>query len=279
MAILAALATRLAQRRPTRGRVVLLYQPAEETGAGASAVIADPRFAPVRPDFAYALHNLPGLPLGQVVTRPGTFSCASRGVIVQLFGRTAHAAQPETGRSPARGMCAMIDAFDELPAGHADTDELAFATVVGARLGERAFGTAPGEASVMATVRSETDATMARLVRHVAERAARIAQDEGLQHTISYDDVFAATRNADRAVRRILRALPQARLLDKPFRWSEDFGAFTRLCEGAMFGLGAGTDGADLHNPDYDFPDALVAAGCDAFARLLDSHDLYDSPL
>ncbi|MBE9080318.1 amidohydrolase [Romeria aff. gracilis LEGE 07310] len=145
MAILAAVGIQLAAQRPLRGRVVLLYQPAEETGQGAAAVIADEKFSQIRPDYVFALHNLPGQPLGQVVVRSGTFSCASRGVTITLLGKTAHAAQPETGISPAAAMCQLIDELSQLPTRLGFGDELAFATVVGARLGEKAFGTSPAK--------------------------------------------------------------------------------------------------------------------------------------
>jgi amidohydrolase len=79
MAIMCGLAVQLAANRPVRGRVVLLFQPAEETGAGAADVIADPRFERIRPDYAFALHNLPGLPLGSVGVRSGPFTFASEG--------------------------------------------------------------------------------------------------------------------------------------------------------------------------------------------------------
>ena len=65
MATLMALARGLSRQRPARGRAVLLFQPAEENGAGAAAVLADPRFGELAPDYAFALHNLPGLPLGR----------------------------------------------------------------------------------------------------------------------------------------------------------------------------------------------------------------------
>lgn len=66
MATLAALARGLGRQRPRRGRVVLLFQPAEETGAGAAAVLADPCFAAIAPDVSFSYHNMPGLPLGRV---------------------------------------------------------------------------------------------------------------------------------------------------------------------------------------------------------------------
>ncbi len=146
MAILASVGESLAVVRPPRGRVVLLFQPAEENGGGARAVIGDAQFSEIRPDFVFALHNLPGFPVGQVVVRYGTMCCASRGMVVSLEGTPAHAAQPETGNSPARAMCRIMKLIDELPTRLSVGDEVAFATVVGASLGaDDAFGTAPGE--------------------------------------------------------------------------------------------------------------------------------------
>jgi len=95
MATLVGVAADLAERPLARGRAVLLFQPAEETGEGAARVIADPQFTLIAPDFAVALHNLPGRPLGSVVVRRGAFNCASVGLIARLRGRTSHAAEPE----------------------------------------------------------------------------------------------------------------------------------------------------------------------------------------
>src|SRR5690606_31326309 len=76
--ILAALARQFGRRRPATGRVVLMFQPAEETGAGAAGVIADPRYGTIAHDYAFSLHNLPGTPLGHVRLKPGVVNCASR---------------------------------------------------------------------------------------------------------------------------------------------------------------------------------------------------------
>ena len=272
MAILAAVGEKLSKKRPARGRVVLLYQPAEETGQGAAAVIADEKFAPIKPDFCFVLHNLPGFPLGEIIVRNGTFSCASRGLAIRLTGKTAHAAQPETGVSPAKAMCQLIAELSELPSVMDFGNELAFATVVGSRLGEQAFGTAPGEAEIWVTLRSETDATMARMVSHVEGRIRQLAVEHGLESAIAYRDIFAATVNSERAVDVIRRAADDGllRVAEQPFRWSEDFGCFSSIAQCAMFGLGAGEAVADLHNPDYDFPDALISLGADIFLGILE---------
>jgi amidohydrolase len=272
MAILAAVGESLAATRPPRGRVVLLYQPAEENGGGARAVISDDRFRQIRPDLVFALHNLPGFPLGQIIVRSGTFCCASRGVVVSLEGTPAHAAQPETGTSPARAMCRIMKLIDESHAGSASGDEVAFATIVGAYLGgQDAFGTAPGEARVMATIRSETDDTLALMVKHLESSVGRIATRHGLRHNVSYCDEFNATVNTPDAVAVVRRAVGErsVKVVDGPFRWSEDFGRFTTLTEGAFCGIGAGEETPDLHNPAYDFPDELIPLGAAVYERII----------
>ena len=274
MAIIAAVGMDLATKRTQRGRVVLLFQPAEENGMGAEAVLQDPQFENIRPDVAFALHNLPGYALGQVLVRPGTFNCASRGMTVKFSGATAHAAQPETGQSPAAAMCACIQQISALPPKTVPADETAFATVVGAQLGKKAFGTAPGDAEIWATLRSETDATMAQLSQYIEQLVHDEAAKYGLTFSIAYQDVFPATVNGVEAVKRIQEVVGNAALSvpEKPLRWSEDFGRITASCEGALFAIGAGTDRPDLHNPDYDFPDALIQPAKDIFLRLITSY-------
>ncbi len=271
MAILAAVGAGLARERPARGRVVLLFQPAEETGQGAAAVIADPRFEEIRPDFSFALHNLPGFPLGQVVLRDGVFSCASRGLAVALTGATAHAAQPETGVSPALALSRIVAGLTPVPDRIVPEDEIAFATVVGARLGDKAFGTAPADARVWATLRSETDATMTALVDYAERIVREAAAEQGLTVAVDYEDVFPATVNTPAASAIVRDALGPDRpaVPDAPFRWSEDFGHFTALADGAMFGIGAGESVPDLHNADYDFPDELIDVARGVFDAIL----------
>ncbi|MGE4560491.1 MAG: amidohydrolase [Desulfobulbus sp.] len=273
MAILAVVGAKLAATRPPRGKVVLLYQPSEETGEGAAAVIQDPKFEAIRPHSAFALHNLPGFPLGQVIVRAGTFACASRGMAIRLVGTTAHAAQPETGRSPTNALCRIIQGLSTLPPGSVPAGETAFVTVVGASLGEKAFGIAPARAETWATLRSERDDTMSRIVGHAERLVRESAAASDLNVDIGYEEIFPATINSQFAVELIRRAIGTNSLdvLDNPFRWSEDFGRFTAFSEGALFGIGAGTDVPDLHRPDYDFPDALIPLAAQLFGRIADT--------
>ncbi|MFH1810755.1 MAG: amidohydrolase [Pseudomonadota bacterium] len=273
MAVLAAVARVLSRRRPDRGRAILLFQPAEETGAGAAQVLADPRWAALAPDWAFALHNLPGFALGQVIVRRGAFASASRGFIVELEGSSSHAAEPERGRSPALAMAQLIQSLSALPQDLTALHEGAKATVIHARLGDVAFGTTPGRATVMATLRSHDDTLMTRLVARCEQLARGTAATYGLGVRTSWTEVFPATHNHDAAQALVLGAARELQLdvfePAQPFAWSEDFGHITAAHRGCLFGLGAGVDHPALHSPGYDFPDALISTGAAMLERVV----------
>lgn len=271
MAMLLGVARRLARRAPESGRVVLLFQPAEETGAGAAAVAADPRLRALRPDWLFALHNLPGYSEGVVLARPGAFAAGSAGLRVHLRGRAAHAAEPERGRSPDLAVSELITTLVTLPA--AGDDALELVTVTHARLGEPAFGVAPGGAEVLATLRADDDRALAGLRRRAAAAARAIARRHGLACSLAWEEVFPVVMNDPGATALVRRAARQAGLRaarprESAFRWSEDFGALARLGRGALFGLGAGRRHPGLHAEDYDFNDALLPVGVDLLERL-----------
>jgi len=270
MAIVAGLAPLLSARRPARGRVVLLFQPAEETGAGAAAMIADPNFQQIMPDYAFALHNLPGYPRGEVIVKPGEFSCASKGLIIRLRGKCAHSAHPGDGKSPAKAMCRIITGLMEM---NAAPRENTWVTVIHARLGEVAFGTTPGEAEVMATLRSETALGLEGLDQKALQLVADAANESGLEFVTDYCEVFPVSTNNPEAVKRIISAAKKLSVgvinMEKPHRWSEDFGRFSALCKGAMFGIGAGEDVPQLHTTNYDFPDGLITRGITLFHHIV----------
>lgn len=277
MVIIFGLAEKIAKNRPKRGSVIILYQPAEETGEGARAVVADPQFKKLAPDYCYALHNLPGFPMGQVLIRSGTFNCASRGMIVKLSGKTAHAAYPETGTSPALALSDLLKIFPSLASG-IDRDELLMTTTVHAGMGEQAFGTAPADAVFMVTLRSETNEGMDLLVSKATTEVERLSQEGNLKHSIEWADVFDASVNEEACAKDVeLAALAtnhDIKWLDDPFRWSEDFGAISACAKGAMFAYGAGEDNPQIHNPDYDFPDGLIDGGVSIFEEIYKKHNL-----
>lgn len=269
MAVLAGVASHLSTDPPEGLRVLLLFQPAEETGEGAGRVLRDRFFTDCTPAMVFSLHNVPGYETGKVLSRRGTICCASRGMSIELTGKTAHAAQPETGISPALPMARLIEYAMDL---NSDTamGPLCFATVVGAKLGEKAFGTSPGKAQLHITLRAETNERMAALIATLERQVELLASEHGLGYTIGYEDVFDATVNDNEAFAIIKTAAgPQFLQLEEPFRWSEDFGQYCSRFPGAMFGFGAGTHSPALHDQSYDFPDDLIPHGIHMFMEIL----------
>lgn len=271
IAILAAVAEALSLNAPKNIRVALLFQPAEETGEGSRQIVEDPVFRQVNPKMIFGLHNVPGYEHGKILVRKGTFCCASRGLTITLTGKTAHAAQPETGCSPASTMAQLIDFAENIREHTGLNNPLSFCTVVGARLGEKAFGTAPARAELYITVRSATDDDMLKMVRAIERETAEKAEIKGLDWHMEYSDVFDATSNDDRCVELIEKANSNRTVqLQSPFRWSEDFGVYTQHLPGAFFGLGAGITIPPLHHPDYDFPDDLIIEGANVFLNIIE---------
>ncbi|RWB52874.1 amidohydrolase [Mesorhizobium sp.] len=270
-AILAALGRQFGRQRPARGRVVLMFQPAEETGNGAAGVVADPRFSEIAPDFAFSLHNLPGVPFGEVRLKTGVVNCASRGMRIMLEGKTAHSSMPETGTSPMLAVSQLMPQLPALGRGTFADDDFSMVTVTHAEMGEAVFGIAPGYAEVWATLRTKHDERMAELVAVAEALATRIAAEHRLAARFDYHEIFVASVNAPDAVEHLNRALDEEGVSrgeeSLPMRASEDFGIFGHNAKSAMFFLGAGERYPALHNPDYDFPDDLIPIGSKIFMR------------
>lgn len=272
MAILAGLAEQIAQQRPLKGQVGLLFQPAEEVEQGARDVMESEAFRQLKPDYLFALHNIPGYPLHQVLVKPGSFSAASQGMTVKLSGKTSHAAEPENGLNPASALARIIESMHQLREQHELFNSLVLLTIIHIQLGEIAFGTSPGEAEIRITLRAFENHDMDLLTSEAVSRIENIARDEQLRCDIQFSEVFPATVNHPECVRLIEQAAEDHELpithLEQPFKWSEDFGYYTEHFKGGFFGLGSGSNQPALHNPDFDFPDAIIPTGIQLFTSI-----------
>ena len=280
MAALIALAHDLARTPPERGSVYLLFQPAEETGEGAAAVLADPQFAALPPpDAVYAWHNIPKWPLGRVLVKPGLFAQASTGFAVRFEGATSHASYPEHGRNPSRAVTALVNAVNALDCTFEGARPV-LGTVTYAQLGARTegdnFGTAPGEALVTGVLRAQATADLDALCAHLGSLAERLAASDGLGCTLSWHERFAATTSSSDGAAIVARAAAglgmDVETLAEPFRWSEDFGCFTDAYDGAFFGIGSGEQQPQLHDAANDFPDDHIAPAARLLRGIVDAH-------
>ncbi len=271
--IIAAMAMVLSRQKPSKGRVVLLFQGEEETGKGAEKIIKDPKFQEIKPDFVFALHNLPGYKKHLIIARNGTFASASRGVIIELNGSSSHAAHPELGNSPGPLLPDLINGMLDIPRQKSDFDDFTLLTIIHIKLGEVAFGTNPGKCVVMATLRSHSDGDMTILTHKLEQLVENIAKPAKIDTDISYTEVFPATKNNSLANKMVMHAAQglglDIKTVEEPFRWSEDFGHFTSTFPGAFFGLGAGRNHPGLHHNMFDFPDEIIKTGIGMFIQII----------
>ncbi|MBN8293505.1 amidohydrolase [Rhodobacter sp. NTK016B] len=273
MTILLGLARLLSRNRPERGRVVLMFQPAEEDGSGAKAVMGDPRFEALTPDWSLSLHNMPGIALGQAWIAPGPMNCASAGLKIRFTGATAHASTPEDGKAPTPALPRLIDGLRAMGPGGAMGPGFRLATITHLRMGEPAFGIAPGEAELWVTLRGLGDSDLEALLDQAQSLAREQATASGLNVEFEIHDRFSACTNDADAAALLARALEAQGIAhetgDLPMRASEDFGRFGSVSKSAMLLLGAGREVPGLHTQTYDFPDTLIPQGIGIFHRAI----------
>ncbi len=271
--ILCGLAQWLGEQRPDQGEVVLLFQPAEETGQGAQAILNDPQFEQIKPDVAYGLHNLPGYEKGHIMVRKGCFAAASFGLKLCFDGRTAHASQPETGHSPSDLLALLIHNLEKKREQLQAVKPLTTFVITHAILGEETFGVAPGHAEIWLTLRSYNDHNLEAMASQIIELSRAKAKDYLFDFSFSEHEAFAATNCDDNCIQTIEQAAKNLELdlgyLDAPFRWSEDFGRFGSACPIGFFGLGSGLEQPALHDPAFDFPDDILEVGMTMFWEII----------
>ena len=270
MAIMAGVAQYLSKNKIAKGRVVLLFQAAEENGAGAKAVIEDPKFKEIEPDYIFALHNLPGFEKHKIILKETEFASASKGMKVKLKGKSSHASEPENGISPDYALSLIINEFKQFCE---DFDFFCMVTIIYAHLGEKKFGINPSELEFGATFRAFNDKNLDELSFLAAESIKEIAKAESLSCEISWHEEFPATVNNNHCVEIIENSAKEIGLnfeyLEEPLKFGEDFGYFLQIYNGSLFGLGSGTEHPRLHYNNYDFPDELIKTGIGMFTSII----------
>jgi len=272
MAISCGLAKMLHENPLEKGTVMLLFQPAEEDGSGAKAVMADSKFKNIQPDFAFALHNLPGFPLHQIIVKENAFTCAVNSIIIQLEGKTSHAGEPENGINPALAIAEIIQVFNSKIQAVLSAENYCLITPIHINMGEKAYGISAGYGEVHFTVRSDSNAFMQKTENDLENIVSKIAEKYNLKVNMQWTEKFQANENNKEAVNYIrkLAAKLELSVLEKelPFTFGEDFGLIIQHFKGAMFGLGSGESTPSLHNPDYDFPDEIMQTGVSLFYQI-----------
>ena len=145
-------------------------------------------------------------------------------------------------------------------------------TIVNVSIGKKDFGISPGEGEISFTLRAEEEAHMKEMEKALLEKAEALFKTYHLALRYEKKDYFPETRNHKAAIHRILRAAKELKKesleMKELWRASEDFGYYTKKCEGAIFYIGTGEDRPALHTPEYDFNDAILETAVDLFFQI-----------
>jgi amidohydrolase len=273
MAIMCGIASVLGVNRPEKGKVILLFQPAEETGAGAMSILQDPRFAEITPDFVIAMHNLPGYRKGEVILKEGTFTASVNSIVIRLRGQKAHAAEPMMGNNPANAVAGIIETLRRAENRNPGSPDFSLTTPVYIRLGSIAYGVSADDAELHYTLRASTEANLRKLEAFSEGMVRETATAFGLGLELEWTQRFIAVENHKALTDNLKEAALEAgyRVTEPlhPFSWGEDFGYFTAKYPGVLFGIGAGLRIPSLHQSDYDFPDDLIGIGVELYKSII----------
>jgi amidohydrolase len=254
--------------------VILLFQPAEETGTGAHGVLNDHRFSELNADYIFALHNIPRQPLHSIITLKGNFSSTVQSVAIQLKGKESHSAEPEHGLNPALCIAELIQKFDKLNNNDAANEDFKLCVPIYSSMGVKSYGISAGFGEIHYTLRTKSVEKMERLKQDVDRILLEVCPKYKLPHTAKWFDYFPAVVNDEFCTEVITEAAKTGHynIINKstPFKFGEDFGWFSEKYKAAMFGIGAGIESPALHQANYDFPDEIIETGMNMFKGIIE---------
>ena len=273
-AMLLGAARYLAETRNFDGSVVVIFQPAEEGGAGARAMLEDGLLARWPVAEFYGMHNMPGQPTGSFAICTGPIMAAADEFEIILTGKGGHAAKPHEGVDTTLVAAQVIVALQSLVSRNLDPLHSGVVSVCVVETDSRAHNVIPQVVRLKGTARSLDPAVRDLLRRGIGRVADGIAAAHGARAELHYADGYPVTRNDPEATRHAAEVARQVagevRLDVPPLMAGEDFSFMLNERPGAYIFLGNG-DSAMLHSPDYDFDDGAIPAGASWYAGIAEA--------
>jgi amidohydrolase len=281
-AMLLAAAKYLSQHRDFDGTIYLVFQPAEERGGGAREMIRDGLFERFPMEAIYGAHNWPGMQAGQFAINSGPCFASSNEFAIKIHGKGAHAAMPHLGLDPVPVACHMVQAFQTIVSRNTRPIDPAVISVSRIHAGE-AINALSSTCTLEGTVRTFTTDVLDLIERRMRTVAEFTAATFDMSCEFEFVRSYPPTINHDaetRFARAVMTDLVGASnvLEFERTMGAEDFSYFLQAKPGAYLLIGNG-DGAHrdgghaagpcmLHNPSYDFNDALIPLGATLWVRL-----------
>jgi amidohydrolase len=274
-AMLLGAAKYLAETRNFAGTAVVIFQPAEEGGAGGEAMVKDGLITRFGIQEVYGMHNYPGLPVGQFGIRPGAMMASADHIEITLEGKGGHAARPQFSVDTILVGCQIVNQLQSIVARNVDPLE---AAVVSVCMFQAGFtdNVIPQHAKLRGTARALTNDVRALLQKRINEIVEGTARLYGATAKITYTNGYPVVVNHERQtefaadVAREIAGKDKVDAAFPPMMGAEDFAFMLNERPGAFIFVGNG-DSAGLHHPAYDFNDEVIPVGTSYWVRLAET--------
>lgn len=278
-AMLLGAAYQLSQSKNFDGTVYFIFQPGEEHGVGAKAMIADGLFTRWNIDAVYAMHNLPGIPEGHFVTRPHSIMASESSFEIEVIATGGHAAMPHMGTDPIVVGSQIVLALQTIVSRHLSAiDETAVISVTEFAT-NGTVNVIPSRVTIKGDTRSFTDQALHKIEKAIERIVAGQCMAAGVDYKYNFNNSFLSTINTpeetDHAVKAALAVVGEDKVNGscQPFTISEDFSFMLREAKGCYILVGNGIGecgGTALHNPHYDFNDNILMSGVNFWQTLVE---------
>lgn len=276
-AILLGAAKRMAEEGGFDGTVVFIFQPAEEHGCGAKAMIEDGLFERFPVEAVYGLHNMPSLPTGEVAVRSGPIMACEDNFEIRITGKGGHAAAPHRSVDPIVIGSEIVLALQSIISRNLDPLDSGVISVTDFNV-DATRNVIPETVRLRGDTRAYTPAMQDFIETSMRRISHHVALAHGAEAEMDYTHEFSATINTAEAAALVAEVAQQVVGPQKvqancaPVMASEDFGTMLEHKPGCYFFLGNGGDGpggCGLHSPHYDFNDAILTTGVDLWMALI----------
>lgn len=275
-AMLLGAASHLARYRPFRGTVHFIFQPAEENEGGGRKMVEDGLFEKFPADAVYGMHNIPAIPRGKFGIRTGIATAFLDTFEIEIVGKGCHAAAPETGIDAIVISAALVNALQTIVSRRIGAVESAVVTVTQIHGGDT-WNVVPENVVLRGTVRTLDAVIQDRVEAAIKEISNGIAQAHSatidLRYSRRYPGVINTPLETKAAASAAMKLVGESQVMTdiQPAMGSEDFAFMLQKRPGAYINLGAGETDNDppLHNPYYDFNDAILPLGAAYWIELV----------
>jgi amidohydrolase len=274
-AMLLGAARHLCETRNFAGTAIVIFQPAEEGGAGAKAMLDDGLMTRFNIGEVYGMHNMPGLPIGKFAMRQGPIMAAADRLTIEIEGVGGHAARPHFAVDTVLVGAQIVNALQSIVSRNVDPLESAVVSITLFQAGHT-DNVIPQTALLRGTARSLRAPVRDLLEKRIVEVAEGVARLHGAKANVKYSRDYPVVVNDERAtdfaasIAREITGEPNVDTRTPPVMGGEDFAFMLEARPGAFIFMGNG-DSANLHHPAYDFNDSAIPYGTSYWVRLVES--------